>query len=269
MTPAGGMLSTTKSQGSMMGMRFRWVRRTTDIHDLARSAADEVLRLSHEAIAERGVFRIALAGGSTPRTPYEIIARSTTARFDRWHFYWGDERCVPPDHADSNFLMAQQTLLGNIAVSEHQLHRIRTEVGSPAQVAADYEDDLRYSFQLAKDELPCFDCIILGLGEDGHTASLFPGSPALDERERLVVANKVRDRIPHRVTLSLPVLNAARAVIFVVSGASKADVLREVLADGPVGAELPARRICPSEGTVLWVVDEAAAAALDQEHSGG
>jgi len=256
--PLGGSTCSTKGLGSTMGLRFQWIRKTADIHELARTAADEVLRLSHEAIAERGVFRIALAGGSTPRTLHEVLAASTMARFDKWHFYWGDERYVPPAHHDSNFLMAQQTLLGRIHVAEHQVHRIRTEVGNPASVAAAYEHELRYSFGVAKGERPRFDCVLLGLGDDGHTASLFPDNPVLDEEEALVAAPWVDAVQSYRITVTLPVLNAARAVIFAVSGASKAEALRDVLDErGPARAR-PARLVCPLDGTVLWVVDRAA-----------
>ena len=265
--PTGGSTSTNKGLGSTMGLQFRWIRRASDVHALARTAADEVQRLSHEAISERGVFRVALAGGSTPRTLYEVLAMSTTARFDRWHFYWGDERFVPPDHADSNFLMSQQTLLGRLAISHHQIHRIRTEIGTPSQVAADYEDELKYSFNLAKNELPRFDLVLLGLGDDGHTASLFPGTAALDEHERLVVANWVEEQQSHRITMTLPVINAARAVIFTVAGEGKADVLQKVLDDRSDAEKLPARKVCPTDGTVLWVVDDAAAEPREEDEN--
>ncbi len=256
--PLGGSTCSTKGLGSTMGLRFQWIRKTADVHELARTAADEVLRLSHEAIAERGVFRIALAGGSTPRTLHEVLAASTMARFDKWHFYWGDERYVPPAHRDSNFLMAQQTLLGRIHVSEHQVHRMRTEAGNPSVVAAEYEHELRYSFGVRRDERPRFDCVLLGMGDDGHTASLFPGSPVLDEEDALVAAPWVDAVQAYRITLTLPALNAARAVIFTVSGVSKAEALRDVLDERGPARDRPARLVCPLDGTVLWVVDREA-----------
>jgi 6-phosphogluconolactonase len=246
-----------------MGLKFQWIRRAVDSHAVARTAADEVLQLSHEAISERGVFRVALSGGSTPRTMYELLSGSTMARFDRWHFYWGDERYVPPDHPDSNFLMAQQTLLGRIPLSHHQIHRIRTEVGNPSKVASDYEDELRYSFDISKDEIPRFDLILLGLGEDGHTASLFPGSPLLDRSDSLVAATWVEALQGHRITLTLPVINEARAVIFTVCGSSKADALKDVLEERGDPRERPARLVSPRDGTVLWIIDEDASRALD------
>jgi 6-phosphogluconolactonase len=258
MTPAIRASTSAKRLDATLGMRFRWVRRTEDIHALARCASDEVHRLSHEAIQDRGVFRIALAGGSTPRTLYEIISRSTTMCFDKWHVYWGDERYVPPTHKNSNFLMSQETLLGRIGLEDRQIHRIRTEVGTPDQVAADYENELRYSFDLQAGERPSFDLVLLGLGDDGHTASLFPHTAALADTQRLVVPIWSDESESYRITLTASTINASRAVIFLVSGRAKSRVLRDVLdGDGPAD-ELPARLICPRMGTCLWVVDEAA-----------
>ena len=263
MAPTGGG-TTVRSLGSTQGLQFRWVRRARDVHGVARAAADEVLRLGHEAVEQRGVFRVALSAGRTMRPLHELVARSTTARFDRWHFYWVDETCVAPDHERSHFLMAQETLLGRLELSHHQLHRIPAELGSPAQVAEAYEDELRYSFGVDRYELPRFDCVLLGLGEDGAVGSLFPDSPALEEEERLVVANWDDRPHGHRVTLTLPALNAARAVIHVVSGATKAPALAQALGEGGPERQVPSRGVCPQDGTVLWVVDEAAAAAASR-----
>jgi 6-phosphogluconolactonase len=252
-----------------MGMKFQWVRRAPDLDGLAQLAASEVLQLSHEAITERGAFRVALVGGSTPRTMYELLSGSTTARFDRWHFYWGDERFVPADDERSNFLMAQQTLLGRISLSDHQIHRVRTEAGSPSTVAADYEEELRYSFETPRDEIPRFDLVLLGLGEDGHTASLFPNSPLLEDHVHLVGATWVESLHQHRISLTMSVINEARAVIFMVSGASKAEALKDVLEGRGKPEERPARMVSPRDGTVLWIVDEEAASGLVSASPGG
>jgi 6-phosphogluconolactonase len=239
-------------------MNFKWVRRVPDKQTLARTAADEVLQLSNAAIDERGVFRVALGGGSTPRGMYELLSDSMVARFDRWHFYWGDERCVPSDHTDSNFLLAQQTLLGRIPLLDHQIHRVRTEIGRPGEVASDYEDELRRSFDCSKGGIPRFDLLLLGLGADGHTASLFPKSAALNETSCLVTATQADLPQSDRITLTLPVINEARAVIFTVAGSGKASALQAVLKGLGKPQDFPARLVVPRDGTVLWVADEAA-----------
>jgi 6-phosphogluconolactonase len=175
-----------------------------------------------------------------------------------WGIWFGDERCVAPDHADSNFAMASRALLSALG-DRATVHRVPTEAGAPSSVASAYEAELVRAFGLAAGEWPVFDLVLLGLGADGHTASLFPGDPALEERRRLVVAVRAPKPPPDRVTLTLPVLNAARAVRFVVTGEDKAAALRAVLGGR---ASLPAARVRPASGSVTFLVDASAASLL-------
>jgi 6-phosphogluconolactonase len=177
------------------------------------------------------------------------------------HLFFGDERAVPPDHAESNFRMVKETLLANGRIPLANVHRIQAEL-DPQQAADLYEADLVKSFGLTPGQPPRFDLILLGLGTDGHTASLFPGTSALAEQRRWVCANWVPRLQSHRVTLTLPVLNAGAEVMFVVSGKEKAEVLRAVLEGGGEGAKLPAQLVRPKSGRLLWLVDAAAASLL-------
>lgn len=232
--------------------------------DIAPAAAPIVLRSAREAIEERGAFRIALSGGATPRPLYSLLADSADLRprFECWHVFFGDERMVPPDHRDSNYRMAEETLLRNVAIPPLQVHRVRTEAGSAAQAAALYEDEIARTFALARGQLPRFDLVLLGIGADGHTASLFPGSSAISAPpSRLVAATWVEKLAAERVTLTATVINAARAVLFLVSGADKAHALRRVLENEPAAgiATPPARAIAPADGDLYVVADRAAA----------
>jgi 6-phosphogluconolactonase len=232
----------------------------TDLPRLAERAAGYCLRRMGETLRTSGRFSLALAGGSTPRALYAHLAE---ARLDweRVHFFWGDERGVPPGHPDSNYRMAQETLLARLPLPPENVHRIPGE--RPAREAArQYEAELRRFFGA---RLPRFDLVLLGLGGDGHTGSLFPLSPAVRARRRWAVP--VRHTAPppplvDRVTLTLPVLNAAAQVVFLVAGADKAGILTEVL-EGPFEPErLPAQGVRPAQGGLLWLVDAAAAARL-------
>ncbi len=233
---------------------------TADLAALGAAAADDVLARAASAIASRGRFAIALSGGSTPQPLYERLAASPwrdRTDWSRWHVFWSDERLVPADDPCSNQRLAQQALLGHVPIPAAQIHRVPIDAGPPEVVAAAYEGELRASFLLDDGSLPRFDLILLGLGSDGHTASLFPGAPALDERRRLVVATPPGSLPPavDRVTFTLPVLNAARAIVFLVSGADKAEALRRVLAGDQ---SLPAARVQPTDGELHWLVDQAA-----------
>jgi 6-phosphogluconolactonase len=227
-----------------------------DFYAAALATVTGVLR-AHEG----EVFRVVLSGGSTPLRLYEMILEAGSDL--DWHkvrVFFGDERTVPPDHPDSNFRAAYETLLDAAPVAEAAVFRMHCELG--AEVAADlYEQTIRGEFQLQPGELPRFDLILLGMGADGHTASLFPGTPALEERERLVVANPVPQLNTTRLTLTYPVLNAARAVLFLVTGAEKAPALRACLT-GDIATRPPAGRVQPTDGRLLWYVDRAAAAEL-------
>jgi 6-phosphogluconolactonase len=231
-----------------------------DARALAERAAEVFTSLAGQTLLTRSVFTVALAGGSTPQQMYTRLARAKID-WERIQFFWGDERCVPPSSIDSNFRAANEALLGFIPVPGENIHRIPGEL--PAEEAAlEYEEELRRFFGKQTQR---FDLVLLGLGGDGHTASLFPGNPALHEKKHWTAA--VRHDVPppplvDRVTLTLPVLNAAAQVFFLVSGAEKADRLAQVL-DGPSQPDLlPAQAVRPIHGTVRWLVDQAAAVKL-------
>jgi 6-phosphogluconolactonase len=223
-----------------------------DADALARAAAEHFVVQAAQAIAARGRFVVALAGGSTPCATYALLASDGfTAKVDwlRVHVLWGDERCVPPNHRDSNYRLAREALLNRVPIPNANVHRIRGEL-SPAQAAATYESELETI--LGADGR--FDLILLGLGADGHTASLFPDTAALEERTRWAIENHVEKLNAWRVTLTLPIINAARQVTFLVSGAAKADALARIQAGEP----LPAGLVQPTEGRVMWLVDQQA-----------
>ena len=232
-----------------------------DPDSLAASAAEEVVARAREAVAQRGHFTIALSGGSTPARLYARLARRRALPWSRVHVFWGDERVVPPGHPDSNFGAADRALLSRVPLPRGNVHRVPTESHSPAVAARLYEDELRRFFATPARQFPRLDLVLLGLGADGHTASLFPGNEALREEERLVVAPLVTSLGGYRITLTLPVINSARAVIFLVAGDGKAEILARAL-EGVGGAELPARLVRPHDGELLWLVDRAAARGL-------
>lgn len=230
-----------------------------DNNALTRAAADFFVTEAQAALRANRHFTVALSGGSTPRALYQLLAETPLA-WEAIHLFWGDERCVPPDHADSNYRMTAESLLRRIAIPPENVHRIEGEL-PPEEAALRYEDELRKFF----DGVPRFDLILLGLGEDGHTASLFPDSPALHERTRWVVAVSHTTPPPPlvpRVTLTLPVINAARQVVFLVSGAGKAKRLAEVLHVPTPSPLLPASMVRPDSGELLWLLDQPAAALL-------
>jgi 6-phosphogluconolactonase len=229
-----------------------------DAAALSRQAAPYVAQTLAAAAAARGTCSVALSGGSTPRGTHELLAAPPLRDlipWDRLHVFWGDERCVPPDDADSNYHMAYETLLSRVPIPPRNVHRVPTEIGAPVAVAAHYERELRGHFGLEVEDVPVFDLLLLGMGPDGHTASLFPGGPAVDETRRLVVPSEIA-YMPHsRVTFTLPVLNAARAVAFLVTGRDKAPALAKALAGDP---SVPAGRVRPA-GELRWYLDRAAA----------
>lgn len=229
--------------------------------DLCRQAAAEFVRLAKESRHDRGRFTVALSGGSTPRALYSLLAAPEYKERIFWpqvHLFWGDERCVPPDHADSNYRMVRESLLSKIQIPETNVHRMAGEK-EPRVAAAEYERRLIQFFQLSNDELPRFDLIFLGLGEDGHTASLFPESDALKETKHLVTANYVEKLNAHRLTLTLPVLNHGAAVLFLITGAGKATVVKEILRDGSDPSRFPAAQIQPAHGRLTWLITQDAA----------
>jgi 6-phosphogluconolactonase len=240
------------------------IRKLTTPQELFAAAAEEVVRAAEEAVAARGRFTIALSGGSTPKSLFNLLATNarTTLPWDRMFFFWGDERHVPPTDAESNYRMADEAMLSKIPVAAGNVFRIATENPDAAAAADAYEQTLRKFFQLGPGEFPRFDLILLGMGPDGHTASLFPGTAALQEKSRLVVANWVEKLKASRITLTLPVLNAARCVAFLVSGTDKADALKAVLEGDAPGEQYPSKLVKPSDGKLIWLVDRAAASGL-------
>jgi|CZKF01.1.fsa_nt_gi 6-phosphogluconolactonase len=233
---------------------------------LARRAAQYFVEMAGEAAEAHGHARIAISGGTTPKAAFELLAdphQPWRARmpWQKLDLYWVDERCVPPDHADSNYRMTREALLDHVPLRPEQIHRIEGEL-DPEVAAARYESELRNSFRLEEAESPRFDLVALGLGGDGHTASLFPHTEAIHETSRLVVANHVPQKDVGRITLTWPVINHARSVFFLVSGEDKAAILREVLL-GPRDPErLPSQLIWPASGILTFILDKAAAALL-------
>jgi 6-phosphogluconolactonase len=230
--------------------------------DLFHSAAEEFIRAARAAIGAQGRFTVALSGGSTPKALYSLLAANySDFAWNRVFLFFGDERHVPPTDPESNYRMVSESLLSKIKIPPENVFRVQAENSDAAAVASDYDAQLRRFFQLDPAEFPRFDLILLGLGPDGHTASLFPDSPALDEQSRLVVANWVAKFNAYRITFTFPVLNRAAEVMFMASGADKANMLHQVL-EGKSTPPLPSQRVEPSDGTLLWMLDQAAAAKL-------
>ncbi len=234
-----------------------------DLEAMSSAAARLLARACAESKASEREFTVALSGGSTPRNLYLLLGSGDYMQAIDWqrvHIFWVDERCVPPDHEQSNFKLASDTFLSRVAIAPENVHRIKGE--EPAeQAASNYEDALRKFFGASV--MPAFDLILLGMGEDGHTASLFPGSPALAEQERLAVA-AVPKQPPKvdRVTLTLPVLNNARQIIFLVAGSAKARILQEILTGAETKRNYPAGLVENTNGELTWFIDKAAAAFL-------
>ena len=233
---------------------------------LAQRAAQYFVEMAGEAVASNGRARIAISGGATPLAAFRLLAdRNQPWRgrmpWSNLDLYWVDERAVPPDHADSNYRMTREALLDHVPLHPDQIHRIEGEL-EPEAAAARYESELRNSFRLEGAESPRFDLVALGLGEDGHTASLFPHTAAVREMNRLVAANHVPQKDAWRITLTWPVINRASSVFFLAAGADKAEILKEVLT-GPRDLErLPSQLIWPSSGILTLILDRAAAALL-------
>lgn len=227
---------------------------------LAWAAAERFVECASKTDSNRERFSVALAGGKTPQRVYELLATEPFSDRVAWlkvHLFFGDERAVPPDHPDSNYALAYEKLISRIAIPASNVHRMIGE-GNPEANARLYEHELRTFF--AGRAWPRFDLVFLGMGEDGHTASLFPGSEALQEKSKWVTTSR-NERFPHeRITLTLPALNAAAHVMFLVTGKEKAQRLREVT--GASSETVPAQLVHPVDGTLEWLVDEAAASLL-------
>jgi 6-phosphogluconolactonase len=242
------------------------IRIFDDLAAVSRAAADEFLRCCREAVAARGRFTVALSGGSTPRPLYQLLAGppwKDQIDWGRVEVFWGDERCVPPTHPDSNYRMAREALLAHVPIPPDHVHRMEGERPDHDDAARDYQAVLARVFGYAAGEPPSIDLNLLGMGPCGHTASLFPHTAALNETARWVVPNFVPKLNADRITFTYPMIDRGREVVFLVCGADKADVLREVL-EGPADPQrLPSQGIRPA-GTLHWFLDRAVAARLKQ-----
>lgn len=235
---------------------------------IAKRAAQEFVRAAGAAVRERGVFRVALAGGSTPKALYELLAGDPVLRsqvpWDKIQMFFGDERHVGPGHADSNFRMATEAMLSKVPLKANQVTRIKGEYPDAGQAAREYEEAITSHFSLKLAELPRFDLLFAGMGNEGHTLSLFPGTKALHADGRIVVSNWVGKLYTERITLTAPAACAAAEILFMVTGADKALALKGVL-EGPFEPEqLPAQLLQPKNGKLLWLVDTAAGSMLSK-----
>ncbi|MBV9481035.1 MAG: 6-phosphogluconolactonase [Acidobacteria bacterium] len=233
---------------------------------LFRAAAENFAKLAHAAVLAKGSFTVALSGGSTPRGLYSLLAQQylSSIQWQKIYFFWGDERHVPPDHPDSNYRMAYEALLSKVPTDRAKVFRVHSENSDANRAAIDYEQTLSTAFGLQKLEVPRFDLILLGLGPDGHTASLFPHSAALRERSRLVVANWVEKFNTDRITFTLPVLNHAANVHFLVSGKDKAAAVESVFDGNSEASDVPAKLVEPRHGRLVWLLNEDAAVRIPQ-----
>ncbi|GAB4455405.1 MAG: 6-phosphogluconolactonase [Anaerolineales bacterium] len=236
-----------------------------DMETLSRAAAELFAGKAAESIAERGRFLVALNGGGTPNRLFQLLAADYRGKVEwsRVHVFWGDERCVPPGDAGSSYGQAWEAFLSRVSIPESNIHRVKGDL-EPAEASRDYALTLS-RFASPPLEFPRFDLVYLGMGEDGHTASLFPGSPADVTEPTLPVTAHYQDRPANRVTLTPLVFNQARTVAFMVTGEKKASTLAEVLSGRYDPERLPAQRIHPKDGELLWLVDEEAAGKLPRE----
>lgn len=232
--------------------------------ELFHAAAREFVAQLNSALEKHGKFCVALAGGSTPRSLYSLLAGGSIASLPwaRIFFFFGDERNVPPGDADSNYRMANEAMLSKVPVPAGNVFRVQTEMNNPEAAALEYENSIRKFFALQPGEFPRFDLIMLGMGPDGHTASLFPGTAALTETRRLVVANWVPKLNTYRITFTFPVLNHAACVMFLAGGPDKAAPIRQVLEEHR--ADLPSAKVQPVDGRLVWMLDQAAAVGLSE-----
>lgn len=234
-----------------------------NLEELSQAAARLFEELANARALENKTFSAALSGGSTPARLYELLASpNRSIPWDRVHLFQVDERCVPPDHPESNYKMIRAALLQHIAIPASNFHRMEAESADRDAAARQYAQEMAQVLHPEQGERPRMDLVFLGMGSDGHTASLFPGSPALNERELWVRPNYSERLKSFRLTLTYPVLNAAAQVIFLVAGADKAETLRDVLAGSPRNPGFPARGVQPADGRLSWYLDQAAARLL-------
>jgi 6-phosphogluconolactonase len=244
----------------------REIRILPDGAAIARRAAQEFVQAAAAAVRAKGSFNVSLAGGSTPKALYSLLVNDPALRsqvpWDKLHLFFGDERHVPPDHSDSNFRMATEAMISKSPLKPEQVMRIKGEYPDADQAALEYEKTLREYFKLKDGEYPRFDLLLAGMGNEGHTLSLFPGTKALHRDGRIVVSNWVGKLYTERITLTAPAACNAGEIIFMVTGADKACALKAVL-EGPIEPEqLPAQLLRPQNGKLLWLVDTAAGSIL-------
>ncbi len=244
----------------------REIRVLADGAALAKRAAQEFVRAATSAVGEKGSFNVALAGGSTPKALYGLLVNDPTLRsqlpWDKIHLFFGDERHVAPDQPDSNFRMATEAMISQSPLKPEQVTRIKGEYADAETAALEYEKALREYFKLKDGEYPRFDLVLAGMGNEGHTLSLFPGTKALHADGRLVVRNWIGKLCTDRITLTGPAASNAAQIMFMVTGADKAPALKSVL-EGPFEPEqLPAQLLQPKNGKLLWLVDTAAGSML-------
>jgi 6-phosphogluconolactonase len=247
----------------------REVQILPDAAAIARRAAEKIIEAAAIAVKERGVFTLSLAGGSTPKTLYSLLATDPTFKsqmpWDETQFFFGDERHVPPDDSESNYRMANESMLSKVPLKPEQVTRIKAENKDTEKAALEYQQELRSWFKLSPGQMPRFDVLLLGMGDEGHTLSLFPGTKALHDNGRLVMSNWIGKLYTERITITAPVANNSALAIFMVTKADKALALKGVL-EGPYEPEqLPSQLIQPKNGKVLWLVDTTAASELSNK----
>ena len=244
------------------------IRILNSLADLSQAAAAEFIALAVEAMRSKGRFCVSLCGGSTPHGLYTLLANQAqhSLPWEKIYLFWGDERHVPPDHPESNYRMAFEALLSKVPIPSENIFRVPAQEKDADAAARAYEQTLTSFFHLNRGEFPRFDLMLLGMGPDGHTASLFPGTRALHEKTRLVVGNWVDKLNVYRITMTLPVLNYSECVLFLVSGRDKANVLREVLENQT--EEMPASLVRPTNGRLVWIIDREAGSALSKQMQG-
>ena len=236
-----------------------------DPAELASVAASKFKQLANETVEKKGIFNVALSGGSTPKAMFDLLSEEPYKDSIPWlqvHLFWGDERHVPPDNKDSNYRMTREHLLSKIDIPPKNVHRVEAENSDAKQVATNYQKHLQQYFNLSKRETPQFDLVFLGMGDDGHTASLFPGTDAVHDFENLVAAPWVEKFNSHRITITPKVINNSDRVIFLVKGEEKADALVRVIEGEKDIDRYPAQVVDPTHGSVLWLCDRASSSKL-------
>lgn len=239
--------------------------------ELSLRSAEEFIRRSEESIREKGYFTVALSGGSTPKELYRLLAdnrHSNRIAWERVNLFWSDERCVPPDHIKSNYRMVRELLIDKVPIPKENIYRMPAEQDDHAHAAMEYTQTLQRFFHLKAGEFPRLDLILLGMGDDGHTASLFPHTLALDDTDGLVSANYVEKLGEYRLTLTVPLINRAAHIVFLISGESKAAVLRDVVEGAYQPHRLPSQFIRTENGRLLFLVDRMAASNLREKTHG-